>query len=527
MGWQDDPVKASKPAWQSDPVKEAAPQGPSAGQAALFGLSDPISTLDESQGLKGAILQQAIKTLKDPKRILEPGDVLKDAVKDYRKDRDKVRDFGAQAREGHPYLVGGGQVMSSMAAPIPGAAMRTIPRAIGTGIGLGATGGAGATEADLTKLIDGAPGEGLAELKKFGMDVATSGGIGAALPALVPTAIKAVQAVRGLPGALKSFAERRAIKATGGALESGLKKAGLRTDADIQRAGRVLLDEGVVGFGTSRPKILERSQSLAKERGKEIGDILDGADASGAKFNWAPAVAKVQAEISKLNPTEARAAGDALKALDDIMAAANGGGGFAAANDLKAALNDTINRADPKLKTKLTKKVVNVLRTEVDAQLGKALPNSVKAFEKAKASYGGAMAGTKLAEDGVRKLRGQATFGLPELVLGGGGLGGGITASAITSDPTWALGALGVAGATRLARNRGNAAMASTADALGNVAGGLPRSVGDLAEALGAGLGRSAPTQGNTNLELARALAKALGLDFRGQQPQMADAEGQ
>lgn len=161
---------------EEEEAKLAGPKAKhSAGLSWLFGMADPINTLDESQGLKGTVLKQAMKTLGNPGRVLEPGAVLKDAAQDYRGERDHWRQESAKA---DPSWKLGGQVTSSLAMPVPAAAMSTAGRAAATGATLGAASGAGGSEADLVKLIDGAPGEGVAELKKYLIDTVIGGGLG-------------------------------------------------------------------------------------------------------------------------------------------------------------------------------------------------------------------------------------------------------------------------------------------------------------------------------------------------------------
>lgn len=365
----------------------------------------------------------------------------------------------------NPGLMMGAEIAGAVASPIPGGTAAKgagyatrVGRSVLQGVGMGGVYGYGTSRAKDAQGV-------VADTALGGLVGGAAGAVGEGIVAPVLSQVGKVVSPamdymrKKVSGALGSFAERKAVKATGGALQKELRQLGPR----VQQVGRDLLDERVVTAGASVADIAARSSALKGAQGKAIGEILDAADAGKARFNWRPVLDRVRAELGGLNPTELRAAGDATRALDDIMTAANSGGGFRVANDLKAALNDTINRADPKLKTALTKRVVRALTEEIDGQIGTALsPEARTGLETAKRLYGSASEAKKLATKGLGRQEANRSVSLTDYLAG---IGGGV-ASVASGRIEPLIMAGGAAIANKVARERGNQVLAAGADRL-------------------------------------------------------------
>jgi len=244
-------------------VGESALRG--AAQGASFGFADELTG--------------AGYALKD--KLLEG----KDFTDSYKKHRDESRANYelAQATNPNAYLageVGGG--VASLAVPGMGifnagkaATMGgQVARGALSGAGAGALSGAGTSEADI-------------DTADFAKDVGTSAAIGAGAGGVLSGLgkyasskaddIKAYLKAKfgGASDSVKDYAEKRAVKAATGQNKRALKEIAKK---DINKTGRVLLDEGIVTPGSTVETIGERAADARKSYGKEIGDIRNSLD---------------------------------------------------------------------------------------------------------------------------------------------------------------------------------------------------------------------------------------------------------
>lgn len=149
------------------------------GQGLSFGL------MDEYEAAKKAAMATGMEAISEGGRR-GLGDVLRRGLQNYRTARTGERAAVEKARQDNPKTFLSSELGAAIALPIPGAGLAKAGSAglrllknVGQGSGVGATYAGGASEADLTKLIDGAPGEGVAELKRFLTDIGWGGSIGA------------------------------------------------------------------------------------------------------------------------------------------------------------------------------------------------------------------------------------------------------------------------------------------------------------------------------------------------------------
>lgn len=355
----------------------------------------------------------------------------------------EAQDLLEGAAKRHPVA----EFLGSLAAPVPG--LGEIKGAAGIG-----------------KLA--LQGAGMGAVSAYGRsrpedDAATTAkdiGLGAGLGGLGGGLLGALGAVGGKAiGGLGGAAERRAVKAAG-AIQSDLRG---KSDDQVQRIGRNLLDNNVIPFGGGKKAILTNAKALASGSGAGMGAILNEADAAtGHGFDYGKTIDRIKGFLDRLNPTERRAAGGVERMLADLEEAATAPGksGFSAANDIKSSLYDNINyKADPKLKTTLEKRAVHELMDEIDTQL----PAKQSEFRALKQNFGSAAEAKKWAGKAMNRELGNNAFGLGDLVLAAGGLGGSGTALA-TGHTLGGLATLAGTGTLavgkKLARERGDAALA-------------------------------------------------------------------
>lgn len=204
----------------------------------------------------------------------------------YRKNRGAFREDLNTAKKEHPYAYLAGEVLGSMALPIPGGAAKgaaKVAQYAKTGAALGTVGGLGHSDADATR----GDWSKYAELLK---DTAWGGVSGAASgAALGKVADKADRW-------LSRMAERRAFKALDPYMKTmepilrkklGREPTTEEVMAEIQRLGRTVLDENVIPQG--KLERMATSETLAKnaalkrdDAGKTLGGYISHLDDAGA-----------------------------------------------------------------------------------------------------------------------------------------------------------------------------------------------------------------------------------------------------
>lgn len=328
-------------------------------------------------------------------------------------------------RDEHPLAHGVGEFVGMMASPVNkvGAAVRggigattALGRIGAAAVGSGAEGilyGAGNTmseaalgNTDLTaeKLIAGAGLGGLLGL--------AGGGLGASLEegfkAVVPAAGRLISKAKG---PLEDFADDRWLKA-GGAIKTQIKNIPeaerpavaneLREAMTIE--GKTLpgsLDDAATTIATKRDAVarqlmqeigvgdaggllpaMDRDAAAAalnkgfETNGKRIGAVYDATDALGTQPQFSPILKRFDALETSLNPAERDIiGGDIAKARKYLYEMGNAPVGsrknsFRAMNDLKSTLQGDINwAADSGAKNQLKKKLVGIIRDDLDSQM--------------------------------------------------------------------------------------------------------------------------------------------------------------
>lgn len=349
-----------------------------------------------------------------------------------------------QQKEEHPIAYGVGEFGGMLASPInklSGAikggigATTALGRIGAQAVGSGAEGvlfGAGNTmseaalgDTDLTaeKMIAG--------IGLGGVLGAAGGGLGAGLTeGFTAVAGKAGELLGRAKGPLSEFADERWLKA-GGAIASDIKKipeaerasvaqvireamspAGKIMPASVDEAAaavasereavaRQLLKEvGVGDAGGLLPKMgkdeaLEALGRGFKENGDRMGAVLSKADEMGARPSFSGALNRFDELEKSLNPAERDIIeNDITKARKYILEMGGAPSGsdqnsFKAMNSLKSTLQGDINWADSGARNNLKKKIVGIIKDELDSQFEIQMGPTLGAeFQSAKAAYG-------------------------------------------------------------------------------------------------------------------------------------------
>lgn len=256
-------AKDSKDEWVDVPLADdewvdvpMTPQRESVSPAysAAAGLSQgtTLGFGDEISGLANASFDQVMG---------EPGTF----IEKYRKWRDLSRRGNAMAEKDNPktYMAAdiGGSLASPvniLGAPVKGASVAgNAARVLGTG----ALAGAGSSGTDATQSPE-----------KLG-DLAMESAGGAGINALAHGAGKPIGylAKKLSPANLAASAEQRAVKAAIGQNKRAFKE--LNKSGQLQKAGRDLLDNDLVGWASNAEDILPRVSARKEEVGKKIGSI--------------------------------------------------------------------------------------------------------------------------------------------------------------------------------------------------------------------------------------------------------------
>jgi hypothetical protein len=187
---------------------------------------------------------------------------LKDFPEVYQSWKDVLKRRDDKAEAANPKTAVAGHLTGNIAMGlIPGLALSKGAKA-GEIIGKSALGGAisGFGESE---------GKDLADVAK---DTLAGAGVGAALGKV---GSELGELGQSLGGKARGFAEERAVKALSPILS---QQELLSSKGAAKELGGELLDEGVTGFGRSVKGMLPRVEKLLSEKGSEIGKIRDSAD---------------------------------------------------------------------------------------------------------------------------------------------------------------------------------------------------------------------------------------------------------
>lgn len=429
-------------------------------------------------------------------KALVTGDNPVDA---YRKTRDADRASVKASHDANPKSHFVGELAGAVAVPSP-AGKGSFAKAALSGARTGTVYGAGSSEADLTKgeigqflaetalgTAAGAAGGALGEAGGRAIGKVRNAYSGSALEKFIEDNIKAP-----VVDALRDTAAIRALKASG-YIAKDVKPMIRRDREELRTAGQALLDEpGLITPLAKSGDIAERAGEASQKYGKQIGDLLDGVDATGAQFDPKAFADRVRKEIidpkivnGKIDPQMRKEAEGLQALLDDY--AAMGPMKFSEANGLKGSVQDRVNwgnlwnDAKSDIPNQFRMDLQRIFHQELDDQLGPALAphmggkaaRIVDVFKTLRSKYGPMKGSFDKAKMGEGREIGNEFFSAKDYKVGGGIAGAGGTAALVAGNPQMAGGALllGAASAiaNKIARERGSSTVAVGADRLANL----------------------------------------------------------
>lgn len=479
---------AALPPPQAMPVSDPSTSGITAATTGM--LSGASGGFADEIGALGSTAMKGITGVAGPLA----GGSLDDLVDDYRQTRDENRAAFAKAAAAHPAisavanLAGGAATMGGMTAPTG------VVGATAQGAAIGAVGGLGNSNADLTQ---GNVGQAAIDTAKG----AALGGVTAgAMHAVVPAVVSAVGNKLGRVGSsLTDKAEALAVNATGATGNQASKfEAG---------AGRKLLDDGIVSFGDNQQDIAAKASDALSKSGQDISDSLSTLDQTAPPITRDQLLAQIQAKIDALkgSPSQAKTVRQLGSIVDDIKA----GPENYSLNDAeteKRGFQKLVNWNTPESNPG-NAEASDVFRNAVEDSATNADPAMADKFTAAKADYG------TLApiEEAAQKRASQQSQSQPFNFLEMGGIGAGAAAGASVAGPAGAVvgGATGYV-AKKFIAPRLASSGAVAADNIGEVLQRAPEAFGKFAGVL-----QSAAARGSTALAAAHYMLQQTNPEYR------------
>lgn len=249
---------------------------------------------------------------------------------------------------------------------------------------------------------------------------------------------------------MTNAAEKLAENATGATAVQAQKFA--------PKAGRELLDRGVVAFGDTPEKIAAKSETIVKQAERTIESMLKGLDDKGVQVNVDDIVANIQNKAAKLSqdPSQADVVRKLNSIVEDIVATKQSKVLLSDAEITKRGYNRIArNWLDPE-KGQAGKIAYLAYRDAVENAAQVIDPSMAKQFIGAKKVYGLMNPIQEAAERRAAQLNQSPLGGLLDVASIGVGSGAGGVEGAV-------IGA-GVAGARRFIAPRLSSSMAVTLD---------------------------------------------------------------
>lgn len=402
------PPAASGPTWQ-----KAMARGGLQGATLGYG--------DEGTGLITGAIQKTLNALPlsmadKVAGLLGAGDFAPAPAMDaYRFSRNTERLANAEAQKAHGGEYLGGNLIGGLAtAPLlPGGGAKGWKQLAKTGAKLGAIGGFGMSDADLTT----------GELKNYGR-AALDTGIGTAVGAGLGAGFGKLFSP-STPEALQSFANQKALNALG-ALKPQMNELGYEA---AQKLGLAALRKKVVTPIASKATMATRAEALRSKAGKAISGALDESDAlalPAERINSIEAAARLDTVADELAKKPALAGiADKFKAQAEIIRTRQDAGPMSlsafeenVARPYKQITNWSDNISLPK---QTMQKLPMALEGEVERIAGnvdsRTGAGSLAKYLQAKSDYGTAAGLSDIAQEGLKRGTNNS-LGLPALLMG-------------------------------------------------------------------------------------------------------------
>ncbi len=285
---------------------------------------------------------------------------------------------------------------------------------------------------------------------------------------------------------LKSIAETRAVKAAGPMLRD--VRAMLSKD-NLHEIGRDLLDNKVVKFGSGLEGIAKRASDIQSLEGRKIGDFLSAVDdRAGREFSTeAPRVDvdvlgdRIEREL--IDPLRDKPVYDSIvkdlsgevkgirnRSTDELSNQMT----FKEANDLKRSYDPFLDFDQPQTPLKEQhKRLRGIINSEIEDRAKSIAPDLFGKYKESKRLFGNMSKVTGMSEDKLARTEANRFLSPSDHALGIAAAlesKGGVAQDSLTG--------LGIGLGNKLFRERGNGALAVTADALSGLLKVSPDALG-------------------------------------------------
>jgi hypothetical protein len=406
----------------------------------------------------------------------------------YRKGRDARRKGLEAAEKAHPVIAKGAEVAGGVTTGLATGGLGSASRLgiLGKEAALGAAQGYGESDAE--------------DLKTQGKDALK----GAAISGLfaIPGAV-----LSGGKEGLKEFAEKRATKA----LAPTLNQQELLARKGMDKAlGRELLDAGVVKFGSSVDDMAPRLDDLLSSKGRRIGEIRASVDETAPDGLLIEHLTRKADELKKAAATSNTAEQGMARSFGRNAKSLSGRPSRSVADwqDEVSKLNKQIPFHKPPSEFTPEQRALDELRRDlvsgVDDHIGKVRPDLANEHAALKEQFGLFREGDKILDKSVARQARNRDFSLTDYMAGDIG-------KAIDSPVGAGKEALYMV-LNKLARERGNAALAKGADSLSKA---IPEGLDKALLAAGRGADTAAIDAATSEQEYLAKLEKERGPEAR------------
>ncbi len=439
----------------------------------------PFSNLVDKAGAASYAAQQELFDL------FRPEAERKDFKDRYKETLNQTKTERAEAIKKAPVAGGIGELIgagTSLAIPIPGA-------------GAAGVGGAAARiagSAGLSALERGTSGEDLFDPKLAQQGATVAGGIQTAAEAIPVVGKFAAPALTTLKNAsektgeyLESIANNRGVKAALGNSAKAYKDLG---ENRIQSTGEKLLSgfediPAVIAAGDTAKNIQKKASEAGGETWAKITDIHNQADAENVLINGKEVAEKILARAAKIEDVPQN-----LPRIEELQKQAlyYENKGFLTLSEAQNLKNNYEWKRVNKLQDVLGKDGNNSVKNAIGDSMKDAIAQSdvvgKESYPELLKRYGAYATAEKGAADTAIKQSKNRSISLTDYIAGGAG---GVVGGALGGDPQDAALSAGLVGfANNLARTRGNATLAVTANALAKVAENAPQVIHKYADVL-------------------------------------------
>jgi hypothetical protein len=422
--------------------------------AAAAGIMNPVGLADEMSAA-GSTAMNAISGFSGPLA----GGTFQDLVDEYRAKRDATRSELNKIEAANPKTYLAGRVVGGIATGGANGVPKSLAGAAAQGAGYGAIGGAGESNADLTR---GEYGDLVKDSVKGAAAGSATGSIGYGVGKGLSSVLDG-----SLSKGLKKVAEKNAVKATGA--------TGKQISNFDENAGRELLDRGLVKFGDTPEKIANRTQDALDVAHANIDDALKSLDSKGVTVNSENVVNALNDKISKLkkDPSQADVVRKLSGVIEDIKETGESNPIISSAENTKRGFNRIAgNWQDPE-KGQAGKEAYLAYKDAVENAAESAAPDTAALFKKAKETHGLLAPIQEASERRANTLAQSPIGGLGDISAAGAGFMKGGMPGAIIAPI-----------ARRIISPRAASSIAVSADTIADVLSKAPESFGKYASVL-------------------------------------------